>query len=123
MHFINILPAIKSSIMFFYYTLPGGTPKALTMHIQGEYILREVPDVFTKRYGAPTKIKYESIWMTETGCAMLPTNASATLEIISKAAYEEVNTFIAEFKVKQEAKRKAEAEQYETERKAFRDKL
>jgi|GEM_PF-3934864 len=123
---------IYLSITFYYYTLPGGSPKVLIMQTMGK-ILNDVPDVFTKRYGAPQeKGKEGMVWMSETECAMLgsdivhvnPDPKFVSLTIISKPGYEELfGKYLAGLKAEQDAKEKAAAEQQKAKEKALKDKL
>ena len=106
------------SITFYYYTLPGGTPKVLIMETMGK-ILNDVPEVFTKRYGEPQdKGKEGMAWMSETECAMLSSDTAhvnpdpkfVSLQIISKSGYEELfGKFMGGLKAEQDAKQKAAA--------------
>ena len=140
---VSISPKNNSgvNIDFYYYTLPGGTPKAVMMKVGGT-ILNDVSDTFTKRYGKPQeKINANTIqnysadwfmvWMSETECAMVKTNdliipgvGRNSLVIISKAAYEEIfGKYLAGVKAEQDAKNKAAAEQQKAKEKALKDSL
>ena len=120
------------NIIFHYYTLPGGAPKALMMRVNGT-IVENASDTFTKRYGEAqerTHANQNMVWMSETECAILNPegNDQDRLVIISKAGYEELfgkylPKYLAGLKAEQDAKHKAAAEQQKAQDQALKDKL
>ena len=122
------------TLIFYYYTLPGGIPKALMIGVEGKTV-NDVPDVFTKRYGKPKQMAGTGVgnprhmaWISETGCAIVDIYNydfdHSRLAIISKAGYEELfGKYLAGLKAEQDAKKKAAAEQQKAHEKALKDSL
>lgn len=119
----------NTRITYYYYMLPGyEAPKVLYMRVYGD-IVAYVPDVFTELYREAEQDS-PNVWIWISDQEAVITDATR-FHLFSKAAYDELEKYIAEIKAKdwaakEEARRRSEEEvrrkNEEDKRKAEEDK-
>lgn len=102
------------AIRYYYYTLPGGNPRALYIVVGGR-IVQDIPEVFKERYGDHEWVSTSRIWMSNTEAAMTRMdNSYHVFYMVSKPAYDECMKYTIDIVKKardeEDAKRKAEEE-------------
>ena len=102
----------QTGVIYYYYTLPGGEPKALYMGIAGP-VVQDVPFVYQERYGNPEFISTSCIWFSNIEAAITRIDGQyRVLYLVSKKNYDEYAAFAdgvtAKIEADEAAKRKAE---------------